>query len=154
MKQFTYSYHRTILTRAWNEAVVHGNAGPVLTLIVGYVPVVIAADAAKSIILSGGEEPYWMQKGVGSTLWHGGARANLAGVPQLGLDAFGRTVGSKENVVDATLEGAASLAGPTTGWAKDWYDKPVADQFVASLPFGNVFSQIHGQSGTSKEKEA
>lgn len=152
MKQFTYSYHRTILSRAWNEAVVHGNAGPVLTLIVGYVPIVIAADAAKSIILSGGEEPYWMDKGVGSTLWHGMSRANLAGIPQIGFDSFGRTMSSKEGVIDATLEGALGLAGPTTGWAKDWYDKPVGDQFVRSLPFGNVLSQVGGQ-GTEPVKK-
>ena len=153
MKQFAYSYHRTILKRAWDEAVVHGNAAPTLTLIAGYVPLVIAADAAKSIILSGGDEPYWMQKGVGSTLWHGMTRANLAGIPQIGLDGFGRTLDSKEGVFDATLEGVASVAGPTTGWAKDWYDKPVGDQFVKSLPLGSVVSSIGGQGADPVKKE-
>lgn len=143
MKQFAYSFHKVILKRAWNEAVEHGNAAPIMTLIVGYVPMVIAADAVKAIVLSGGDEPYWMKQGVGSTIFHGADRANLLGIPQLGLDAFGRMF-SKDGF--DPLEGAASLAGPTTSWAKDWYDKPLGEQVVASLPGGNVLNQIGGKN--------
>lgn len=147
MKQFTYSFHKVILKKAWDEGVVRGNAGPMLTLIAGYMPIVIAADALRAIVMSGGEEPYWMQKGVGSTLWHGMERANFAGVPQLGLDAFAKTANSKEGIIDATLEGAASLAGPTTGWAKDWYDKPVGEQTLRSLPLGSTWAKFAEDDG-------
>jgi hypothetical protein len=141
MKQFTYSFHKIILKRAFDEARIHGNARPALTLIAGYIPLVIVADAVKYALFTGGEEPYWMQRGLGETIQHGASRANLMGVPQLGLDAFGR-MGMQEGPIDGVLEGAMSLAGPTTGWAKDWYDKPISDQLILSLPGGPSISQM------------
>jgi hypothetical protein len=141
MKQFTYSFHKIILKRAFDEARIHGNARPALTLIAGYIPLVIVADAVKYALFTGGEEPYWMQRGLGETIQHGASRANLMGVSQLGLDAFGR-MGMQEGPIDGVLEGAMSLAGPTTGWAKDWYDKPISDQLILSLPGGPSISQM------------
>lgn len=150
MKQFTYSFHKVILTKAWQEGVEYGNYGPLMTLVAGYTPIVIAGDALRAIITSGGDEPYWMKQGVGSTLWHGMSRANFAGIPQIGLDAFARTRHSKEGIIDATLEGAASLAGPTTSWAKDWYDKPLGDQMMRSLPMGSTWAKFSEETPPEK----
>jgi hypothetical protein len=151
MKQFVYSFHKVILKRAFTEAFVHGDAGKLMVLFAGYVPVVIAADTAKSMLLSMGEEPYWMQQGVGSALGHGISRAALMGIPQIGLDAFSQRSRVDGGFVDSSLEVASSLAGPTTGWIKDWYDKPIDDQLFASLPGGNAITQVRNNMSSGDE---
>lgn len=128
-KQFAYSFHLVILKRAYGE-MKNGNLNPVVTLMAGYIPVMVAADTMKSLLLSG-DEPPWMKQGVDGMISHGAMRANLLGIPQLGLEAYNKDL--------------FGLAGPSVEWAKDWVTEPIGDQAVKSLPGGSVISQIGGR---------
>lgn len=126
MKQFTYTFHKVILEKSWNEAVKYGNMDPMMTLLALYVPMMVAADAAKAILITG-DEPDWMKQGLDSTISHGVMRANLLGIPQLPLEAWDKDY--------------AQIAGPTVEWVKDWITEPADEMAVKSLPFGNVAVQ-------------
>ena len=59
LKQFVFSFHETILKRVAHEAA-NGNYSPVMAL-ASYVPVMIAADMVKGMIMGGGSQPSWKQ---------------------------------------------------------------------------------------------
>jgi len=104
LKQFMYSFHETVLKRVGNE-LAHGNYSPALALM-SYVPIMIAADAAKGALLTGGGVPsYEKDWGVGDYLEHGVERSSLYSIGQFGLDAY--------NNVKHGGTGVEALLGPT-----------------------------------------
>lgn len=87
LKQFTYSFHHTILKRAFNEAS-SGNMNPIGALAAA-VPTMIAADMVKGVVVGGGSLPAYMKAwDAGDWIQHGAARAGLGGVGQFGIDAL------------------------------------------------------------------
>lgn len=104
LKQFTYSFHETILKRVISE-MRHGNYNPAMALS-AYVPVMIAADLVKGMIQGGGQQPDWKEGwGPSDYLWSGVQRAGLLGVGQFGSDVA--------TDVHRGGIGVGALAGPT-----------------------------------------
>jgi hypothetical protein len=104
LKQFVYAFHHTILKRVMHEAR-NGNYRPAMAL-ASYVPIMIAADAAKGLITGGGDEPEWKKNwGVADYVANGIQRAGLLGVGQFGVDAL--------NDTQRGGLGFTALAGPT-----------------------------------------
>lgn len=86
LKQFSYSFHQTILKRAVNEFK-HGNMAPVGSLAM-FIPTMITADVMKGLIQGGGELPAHMKgMNVGDWFAHGAQRAGLLGIGNIGMDA-------------------------------------------------------------------
>lgn len=125
LKQFTYSFQKTILERVMHEAR-NGNYNPALVL-AAYVPFMIAADFMRGIIQGAGEEPDW-KKGMsfGETVWEGTQRAGLLGIRQF--------------VVDGS-ENPAFALGPTANYAFDIASKAadgrINEALIQGLP-GNA----------------
>ena len=67
MKQFAYTFHDVIMKRAWIEAKAHKNFGPMGVLLATFTPMMIAADAAKSLLLAK-QDPVWMKQGLDTEL--------------------------------------------------------------------------------------
>jgi len=87
LKQFTYSFHHTILKRAFNEAG-HGNMAPIGALMMA-VPTMVAADLVKGVVVGGGSLPAYMQQwDLGDHMMHGFNRAGLGGIGQFGIDGL------------------------------------------------------------------
>jgi hypothetical protein len=85
LKQFVYSFQHTILDRVMHE-VKQGNYTPALALS-SYVPIMIAADAAKGLIQGGGSTPDWKKDwGLGDYIVNGIQRAGLYGTGQFTSD--------------------------------------------------------------------
>lgn len=98
LKQFTYAMQKVLLERVFNEAK-HGNMDPGITMVLTYVPTMIAADFLRGIVANGGQEPPWKRNwDFGDYLVEGVQRAGLLGVPQFALDT--------------AKWGPAELAGP------------------------------------------
>lgn len=104
LKQFVFAFHETILKRVAHE-VRAGNYTPAYAL-ASYVPVMIAADAAKGILQGGGSEPAWKRDWTAADyLWSGVERGGLLGVGQFAADAV--------HEVNRGGTGLGHLAGPT-----------------------------------------
>jgi hypothetical protein len=104
MKQFIFSFHQTILKRILHE-VEHGNYTPVLAA-ASYVPIMLAADMAKQVLVNGGDEPEWKKNwGASDYLGHAVARSGLLGVGQFAVDSY-------QNVQHGGM-GISPLLGPT-----------------------------------------
>jgi hypothetical protein len=131
MKQFSYSFHDVILKRAWLEAKNNGNLSPIGILTMGFVPMMIAADAAKAILLTG-NEPYWM-KDLPSTINHGVNRAGLLGIAQPYADPV-----SNGHVF--------SIAGPATEQVVNIAFQPMEESLVDALPGASIVNTIRGPS--------
>ena len=104
LKQFAFAFQHTILARVAHE-MEHGNYRPALAA-ASYVPVMFAADAAKSIVTSGDVEPDWKKNW--TLMDHVGyetQRAGLLGVSQFGTDAM--------NDIREGGTGVGRLLGPT-----------------------------------------
>lgn len=85
LKQFVYSFQKNILARVAHE-VGHGNYTPMMAL-ASYVPVMMAADFAKGMLISGGGVPQWQQGwGPAEYLEYAAERSGLFGVGQFGVD--------------------------------------------------------------------
>ena len=129
LKQFSYTMHRVMLKNAMEQAKL-GNYRPAMVLVTGYAPVMIAADAAKELMIPG-DEPPWMKNGIGAYLRHGIERAGLGGVPQMYLS----------NVIDFD---PAALFGPTVDQVQNMASIPfmekhtVTKEGLGALPGGNV----------------
>lgn len=123
LKQFTYSFHQTILKRAWNE-VHHGNLAPMGAL-AWFVPAMIASDMTKGLIVGGGELPAYM-KGRDAADWviQGAQRGGLTGYGQIATDA----------VADPF-----SLLGPMTEQVADAVRDPVGKTLVRALPANALY---------------
>ena len=126
LKQFSYSFHQTILKRAVSE-MNHGNLAP-LGAFVWYIPVMIAADVTKGLIQGGGELPAYM-KGYDAGDWvmHGAQRGGLLTVGQIGVDA-GQDV--------------ASLAGPGVEQMIDAMRAPLSETTIKALPAHGVYANM------------
>lgn len=120
LKQFTYSFHETILKRVMHE-VRNGNHTPAYALL-SYVPIMIAADMIKGLLQGGGEQPQW-KKGwtVGDYLWSGVQRAGLLGVGQFAVDAAegaergGSALGALSGPTVEQLDEVLSTVGGSRG---------------------------------------
>jgi hypothetical protein len=104
-KQFAYSLHQVMIKGALGQAKL-GNYRPLLVMLAGYAPVMIAGDAVKEMLIPG-DEPPWMKQGLGALLTHGVERAGIGGIPQLllesrrhyGADMFGPSVSQLANIL-------------------------------------------------------
>jgi uncharacterized protein YjbJ (UPF0337 family) len=125
LKQFTYSFHQTILRRAVKE-MEHGNLGPIAAFI-WYVPVMIAADITKGLIQGGGELPSYMKAyDAGDWVMHGVQRAGLLGVGQMGVDAN---------------EDLFSILGPSIEQVTDAIQDPADKTLVRALPANALYRE-------------
>lgn len=130
LKQFVYSFHETILKRLAHE-VEHGNYNSLMAMS-AYVPIMLAADMAKGLIIGGGSQPSWKDDwGPGDYLWSATQRAGLLGVGQFGVDA---------------AEHIGSLTGPTieqmTDAVKVLGGREQFSHFaIHSLPANALYSQ-------------
>jgi hypothetical protein len=87
LKQFVYAFHDTILKRVMTEAR-HGNYTPAMAL-ASYVPIMMAADFTKGMILGGGAQPDYKQGwDFGDYVGAGMQRAGLFSIGQFGIDAL------------------------------------------------------------------
>ncbi len=125
LKQFSYSFHQTILKRAVKE-MNHGNLAP-MGAFVWYIPTMIAADITKGLIQGGGELPAYM-KGYDAGDWvmHGVQRAGLLGAAQLGVDAQADMF---------------SLAGPGVEQAIDAMRDPLSETAIKAAPLHGLYAQ-------------
>jgi predicted NAD-dependent protein-ADP-ribosyltransferase YbiA (DUF1768 family) len=123
LKQFTYSFQQTILTRAWNE-MKQGNLAPMGSLSL-FIPAMIASDMTKGLIVGGGELPPYMQ-GYNAADWvgHGLERAGTLGYGQLALDA---------------VQDPASLGGPMTEQIVDAFRQPIGDTLLKAAPANALY---------------
>lgn len=126
MKQFSYTFHDTIMKRVMHDAKVHGNLGP-LGVLLTFAPVMIAADIGKAILL--GSNPTWSHD-VGSAFGHGASRAGFAGMYQPVIDA---TIGT---------HGLMSLGGPAVEQVADMFVDPIGQTVENALPGANVLHII------------
>lgn len=105
LKQFTYSFHHTILKRAFNEAQ-HGNMNPIGALAAA-VPTMLVADITKSLILHGGSLPDYQQSWtLGDHVMKAVVRSGAGGVGQFGIDALRDPL----QLLGPTVDQAASAA--------------------------------------------
>lgn len=124
LKQFSYSFHQTILKRAVAE-MKHGNMAP-MGAFIWYIPTMIAADITKGLIQGGGELPPYMKGySAGDWLLHGYQRAGLSGIGVIGVDA---------------AEDVASLGGPAVEQVIDGLRDPLERTAVNALPLHSVFA--------------
>lgn len=125
LKQFTYSFHQTVLKRAVKE-LGYGNLAP-MGVFAWYIPTMIAADVTKGLIQGGGELPAYM-KGydLGDWTMHGLQRSGLMGLGQIGVDA------------NSDL---SSLAGPAVEQAIDALRDPLADSTIRALPLHGLYRE-------------
>jgi hypothetical protein len=146
LKQFTWSFQQTILKRVAHEYK-NGNPGPALAL-ASYVPIMIAADAAKGMIQGGGSQPSWKQDwGPADYAWSGMQRASLFGVGQYGVDAM--------TSIRQGGTGLGSISGPTLEQLGDALQvmggrKQFGSFALHSMPANAVYADwvSHGGSGT------
>lgn len=136
MKQFSYSFHDVILKRAWLEAKNHGELGPLGILVAGFVPIMIAADAAKAILLTG-KEPYWMAQGLPSMIEHGVQRAGLLGIASPYADPV-------------TSGHSLSVLGPAGEQVVSLFTQEFEESAVDALPGASIINTIKGGVSSSK----
>jgi hypothetical protein len=120
-----------------NEAK-HDNWAPAAQLLTIYTPVMIAADAAKELLIVGDDDPYWMKSGLSGAVKHGAERSSL-GV------GVGDTFMPIPGIPGMYAGGADSLDffGPAVDQVKDmlmlpFNDKTLGKELAGALPFGNV----------------
>ncbi len=125
LKQFTYSFHQTILKRAATEAK-HGNIAP-LGALFWYIPVMIGSDIMKGMIQGGGELPSHM-KGMDAAEWvlYGAERGGLMGLGQIGMDAS---------------DDLSSIAGPAVEQIIDAFSDPLDRTTVRALPGNPLYRE-------------
>lgn len=134
LKQFTYSFHQTILKRVTEEAK-HGNYGPLLPLL-SYVPVSIAASFVKGIVQGGGDDPEWKRGwGVADYVWDGVQRAGLLGIRQFSSDIL--------SDVGRGGTGLGVIIGPAAdhvlGFARDIKRGNATHAVIDSLPVNDMY---------------
>ena len=127
MKQFTYTFQNVIMGKAIEQAKL-GNYRPALAAMAGYVPVIIAADAIKELLIPG-DEPAWMKSGLAGMLKHGVDRAGLLGVGQMGYDAFATDFG-------------VGLTGPAVSQVLHAPFDDGTRTALRALPFGNLAGRL------------
>lgn len=123
LKQFTYSFHYTLMKRAVKE-LEYGNLAPIGAF-AWYIPVMLASDITRGLIQGGGDLPAYM-KGwdVGDHLINATQRAGFLSVGQIGVDA----------VADP-----ASLGGPAVEQMIDAMRDPLEHSTIKALPLQPIF---------------
>jgi hypothetical protein len=125
LKQFTYSFQKTITSRVAHEAL-HGNYTP-LAVLASYVPMIIAADILRGVITPGGSDDERLKKWTAADwLTHGVARAGITGPGQYVLDA--------PNDLQRGGLGIGAVAGPTA--------QQLLDLLRAGAGGGDLGSQV------------
>lgn len=125
LKSFTYAMHKTWLEAALNEARL-GNYRPAMVLLSVYLPMGIAAGAAKEMLIPG-DEPPWMKGGLDSYLSYGVSKAGLLGVPQM---------------VGGTWDTAfTDMAGPSVSQVRQALFQNPVKTGVAALPGGGTLQR-------------
>lgn len=136
LKQFSYSFHKTIIERTMNE-LAHGNLTPAMSIFLGYIPLAIAGDVIRAV-LSPGDEPAWMKKGIGGAIEHGWERSGFGGVPQLYMDdmpVIGR--GNIPNLFGPAVNQVVGiLATPFSPY------HTLGNEFLGALPGGGVLRKL------------
>jgi hypothetical protein len=136
MKQFVFAFHETILKRVVHEAR-NGNITPAAGL-AAYVPIMIAADYIKDMLVNGGEEPEWKKAwGPGDYVVAGMERAGLFGVGQFGYDAYAD--------MQRGGTGVGALTGPTIEQMGDALQvlggrEQFGRQLIRALPANALYS--------------
>lgn len=144
LKQFTYSFHETILKRVAHEYQ-HGNYVPALAL-ASYVPTMIAADMVKGLIQGGGQQPSWKEGwDIGDYIASGVERAGLLGVGQFGVDML------RDAARGGT--GVGALSGPTIEQfaeaARVIGGREAFGQFaLKSMPANALYAKVLGGEAT------
>ena len=139
LMQFTYSFQKVILGRAAHEFK-NGNYSPVMTLAIGYIPMMIAADIVKGLIQGGGDEPEWMKSmGPGDWLLHGVSRAGLTGVPGGLYGNWTRPDPNAENIVSSTASRFGSIAGPSVDQVLDGVFQPAGETAIEAGPLQTIY---------------
>ncbi|GHT92837.1 hypothetical protein FACS1894116_03680 [Betaproteobacteria bacterium] len=146
LKQFSYSFHKVILRRVAIE-MKHGNYSPLVSLVSVGLPLMIASDVGKELLIPG-DEPYWMKNGLGGVVEHGVSRANLLGLPQYWLgDTLGDPLKIFSNPTDELAKRAGKLTnvlGPAPDELADlllvpiFESKRLVNELAGALPFGVV----------------
>ena len=100
-----------------------------------FAPVMIAADVAKSVLLTG-DAPGWWNAGLPEIIEHGVNRAGLSGQYQPIVDV-------------ATTPGRSwlGLGGPMIEQLQQLGDQTVGQAAVSALPGQNVIKQVFGIGG-------
>jgi len=125
LKQFSYSFHQTILKRAVSEFK-HGNMAPVGALAM-FIPTMITADLMKGLVQGGGSlPPYMASMNAGDWLMHGYQRAGLAGVGVIGVDA---------------MHDPSSLGGPAIEQIVDGLRDEGGKTLINALPLHALYAQ-------------
>jgi hypothetical protein len=123
LKQFSYSFHQTILRRAVKE-LNYGNLVPMGSF-AWYIPVMIASDVTKGLLQGGGTLPAHMQgMSLGDWFLRGAERAGVLGIGQIGVDS---------------ADSPISLAGPAAEQLIDSFDQPVGRTVVDALPANSAY---------------
>jgi hypothetical protein len=118
LKQFSYSFHQTILKRAVKE-MNYGNMRPIAAF-AGYIPVMIASDVMKGLIMGGGTLPNHMQgMDLGDWVMHGLERSGTLGIGAIGVDAS---------------QDMFSVLGPGVEQLVDGITEPIADTTLRAMP--------------------
>lgn len=125
LKQFSYSFHQTLLKRAVNE-LNYGNLAPIGSF-AWYIPVMIASDVMRGLVQGGGSLPAHM-KGLDAGDWV------MRGINRSGLLSVG-AIG-----VDATHD-LSSLAGPAIEQVIDSFGQPLGKTVVDALPAHGLYAQ-------------
>ena len=135
MKQFAYTFHDTVMKRAIHDYKKYGDTGPLGVMATCFAPVMIAADVAKSVLLTG-DAPGWWNAGLPEIIEHGVNRAGLSGQYQPIVDI-------------ATTPGRSwlGLGGPMIEQLQQLGDQTVGQAAVSALPGQNVIKQVFGIGG-------
>lgn len=126
LKQFSYSFHQTILKRAVAE-MNHGNLAP-LGAFAWYIPVMIGSDIVKGLIQGGGELPGYMKAyDAGDWVLHGLDRSGTMGIGALGVGA---------------VEDPYSLLGPAVEQITDAVAMPAEKSLIKALPANALYGNM------------
>lgn len=118
LKQFTYAFQKTFLSRVRNEYM-HGNLTPAIAML-PFIPTMIAADVLRGLLQNGGELPAYMKGwGPGDYLLHGVQRSSLLGIGQLPIDE---------------LNHPTDIVGPVAQQAVDVFTQPVDETLYEATP--------------------
>ena len=121
-----YSFHQTILKRAVKE-MNHGNLGPIATF-AGYIPVMIASDVMKGLLVGGGELPQHMKgMDLGDWVMRGLERSGTLGIGAIGVDAS---------------HDMFSVLGPSAEQVVDGITSPIADTTLRALPLNPILRAV------------
>lgn len=138
LKQFMYAMHAVILKRVQIE-IKNGNTDPLILLLAGYVPMMLAADSAKGLIqeATGNGQPYWQHDSLGGVVAHGVERAGLLGVGQL--------------LADTVNYGPLGLLGPAVEQAAGIVTEPLSESVAEATMVGPLSMVLRGPESSEVE---